>query len=74
MSNEETNQTKRPPTHVISQVIGKGKGRWQKIGAGWTNKDGKGLLLVFDAYPVIGRIIVREITEKDDAGDQPTVK
>lgn len=69
MSTTETKTTKTKPTHIISQVIGEGKGRWIRVGAGFTNKDGKGLLLVFDAYPVIGRILVREITEKEGAED-----
>jgi hypothetical protein len=66
MSNEKkTNQSKRP-SHAIFQVIGeKDKARWLRVGAGWTNKDGKGLLLVFDAYPVVGRTIIREITTSD---------
>lgn len=65
MSNAKSNQSKRP-THAIFQVIGENdKARWLRVGAGWTNKDGKGLLLVFDAYPVVGRTIIREITEKE---------
>ncbi len=61
-------KAKRPPTHVIWAVIGETpKARWMKIGAGWTNKDGKGINLVFDAYPVAGRIAVREITEAEGA-------
>lgn len=64
MSNE-TN-SKRLPTHVIYQVIGENdKGRWIRVGAAWANKDGKGLTLKFDAYPVAGRTVVREITEQD---------
>jgi hypothetical protein len=65
--NKNTN-TKKRPTHTIFQVIGDGeKARWIRVGAGWTNKDGKGLFLKFDAYPVVGHISVREITEQDDA-------
>jgi hypothetical protein len=65
-----SNETKTPkrPTHDIFQVIGeKEKSRWVRVGAAWPNKDGKGLFLKFDAYPVVGRIQVREVTEKDDA-------
>jgi hypothetical protein len=61
---------KRPPTHTIFQVIGESdKSKWIRVGAGWANKDGKGLYLRFDAYPVVGRIQVREITERQDAQD-----
>lgn len=60
---------KRQPTHAIFQVVGEGdKARWIRVGAAWANKDGKGLNLKFDAYPVVGRIVVREVTEQDDAG------
>jgi hypothetical protein len=71
MNAKKTNQSKRP-THAIFQVIGEGKkGRWLRVGAGWANKDGKGLLLVFDAYPVVGRTIIREVTEKEDGAGKP---
>jgi hypothetical protein len=61
---------KRQPTHVIYQVIGDNdKARWIRVGAAWANKDGKGLSLKFDAYPVTGRTVVREITEKDEAAE-----
>jgi hypothetical protein len=65
-----TESGKRPPTHTIFQVLGDGdKSRWIRVGAGWANKDGKGLFLKFDAYPVVGRIQVREVTERQDAQD-----
>jgi hypothetical protein len=66
MKNQE--RKKRPPTHSIMQVIGDGeKAKWIRVGAAWANKDGKGLNLVFDAYPVVGRIVVREIKEGEGA-------
>jgi hypothetical protein len=66
MSNETTE--KKGPSHVIWQVIGEtDKARWIRVGAGWTNRDGKGLTLRFDAYPVAGRTVVREITEQGEA-------
>lgn len=66
MSN--SNEAKRP-THVIWQVIGEAdKARWIRVGAGWPNKDGKGLTLKFDAYPVAGRTVVREMTTEEAAG------
>lgn len=64
-----TKSNKRP-THVIWQVIdGKEKSRWIRVGAAWPNKDGKGLRLVFDSYPVIGRIQVREFSEQQPDGN-----
>jgi hypothetical protein len=35
-----------------------------RLGAAWANRDGKGLTLVFDSYPVVGRIQVREFSEQ----------
>ncbi len=56
---EHTNKPKLP-SHIIWQVMGEDeKARWIRVGAGWTNKVGKGLSLKFDAYPVAGRTVVR---------------
>lgn len=61
-----TKETKRP-THIVWQVLGEGdKARWIRIGAGWPNRDGKGLSLKFDAYPINGRIVVREHDRTSD--------
>lgn len=69
----------RLPTHTIWQVIdarrdreGKkiGEDRWLRVGAGWVNKDGKGLNLAFDAYPVVGRVVIREVAETEEGGAQ----
>ena len=62
---------KRPPSHIIWQVIGdQEKSKWIRVGAAWPNKDGKGMQLFFDAYPVVGRTMLREITRRD--GDEGT--
>ena len=69
---EDTQESsaKRQPTHVIYQVIGDSdKAKWLRIGAGWANKDGKGLSLKFDAYPVTGRTVVREVSEQDETSE-----
>jgi hypothetical protein len=61
---------KRQPTHAIYQVIGDSdKAKWIRVGAAWANKDGKGLSLKFDAYPVSGRTVVREVTEQDETAE-----
>ncbi len=66
MSNN-ANTTNRP-THAIFQVIGEDDAaRWIRVGSGWANRDGKGLNLVFDSYPVIGRIVIREAEAKSKA-------
>ena len=67
MSNKK--ETKRP-SHIIWQVIGEGdKGHWTRVGAAWPNRDGKGLNLKFDAFPLSGRTVVRE-AEQDEGGQQ----
>ncbi|MND07368.1 hypothetical protein D3C83_292840 [compost metagenome] len=40
---------------------------WTQIGAAWPNKDAKGFNLLCEAVPLSGRIVMREIAEKDDA-------
>jgi hypothetical protein len=68
---EKTKDTSRP-THAIWQVQGEGdKARWNRVGAAWMHKDLKGANLKFDSFPMSGRVVVREITEQDNAGDQP---
>lgn len=64
----DNTQTKAP-THFIWQVIGDGeKSRWNRIGAGWANKDGKGVSLKFDAYPTSGRIAIRAAKTTAEGG------
>jgi len=65
----KTNETNRP-THVIYQVLGEGdKGHWIRIGAAWANRDGKGFNLKFDAYPISGRTVIREVQDETRDGD-----
>lgn len=64
----------KQPTHTIWQVIdarrdrdgGKiGEDRWIRVGAAWENKDGKGMNVQFDSYPVVGRISIREVGDRE---------
>jgi hypothetical protein len=71
-----TNTTeKKRPSHAIYQVVGDNdKARWIRVGAAWANHDGKGFTLKFDAYPVVGRTVIREFSEPDartEDGGQP---
>lgn len=63
-----TTQTKQPgakPTHRLYRVIGEGEqASWTPIGAAWPNKDGHGFSISCDAVPLQGRIVMREIAEK----------
>lgn len=69
----KNDNTKKRPTHIIWQVSGEGEqSRWTRVGAAWPNRDGKGLRLVFDAIPLTGRTMLREIGEQQpgDTGGQ----
>ena len=66
MTKTKSEQPKRP-THALYQVQGDDKARWTRIGAGWLNKDGKGINLVLDAVPLSGRIVLREVSETEDS-------
>ena len=63
-----TNQTHllgRKPTHRIYRVSGEGKSAyWPPIGAAWPNRDGNGFSISYDAMPLTGRIVMREIVER----------
>ena len=64
---KKSNESNRP-THAIWQVQGEGdKARWNRVGAAWMHKDLKGANLKFDSIPLSGRVVVREITEQDNA-------
>ena len=67
----KTTQAPKRPTHVIYQVMGEeDKARWIRVGSAWANRDGKGLNLVFDAYPVTGRTVVREALDEKQADNR----
>jgi hypothetical protein len=58
----------RKPTHRLYRVLGDGKTAiWTPIGAACPKKDGQGFSLQCDAIPLQGRLVVRAITERDDA-------
>jgi hypothetical protein len=66
----DTEDTKKRPTHIIWAVTGEGDDAfWTRIGAGWTNRDGKGISLRLDCIPLRGRTVIREVTEEEPAGE-----
>lgn len=66
----DTKNESNRPSHGIYQVQGdKDKARWTRVGAAWMHKDGKGARLVFDAFPLTGRILLREFTEQENGAD-----
>lgn len=61
----------RKPTHRLYRVLGDGAGAiWTPIGAAWPNKDGMGFSINCDAVPLHGRIVMRAIVERAEAGGQ----
>ena len=57
------------PTHRLYRVVGDGAGAiWTPIGAAWPNKDGQGFSLTCEAMPLTGRIVMRAIVERAEAG------
>jgi hypothetical protein len=64
-----TTNSNHKPTHRLYTVKGDDDAaRWIEIGAAWPNKDSKGFTLQFDALPFDGRVVMREITERDNGG------
>lgn len=58
----------RKPTHRLYRVSGEGSDAiWTPIGAAWPNKDGQGFSISYEAIPLSGRMVLREITERPDA-------
>lgn len=58
----------RKPAHRLYRVLGDGKTAvWTPIGAAWPNKDSLGFSLQCDAIPLQGRLVLRAITEREDA-------
>src|SRR4051812_45719687 len=61
----DTNETNRP-THNIFQVIGDGENAiWIRVGAAWLHKDERGAHLVFNSFPLTGKIVMRERNDRE---------
>jgi len=57
----------RRPSHRLYHVAGEGESaRWTQIGASWPNRDGKGFNLALDAIPLHGRVVMRELSEREE--------
>lgn len=58
--NTESTQTQNAPQYLAWHVIEKGeKSYWNKVGAAWPHKDGKGYTLQLETCPINGRIVLR---------------
>ena len=61
------------PTHRAYSVI-KREGQddyWLNLGLAFSHKDGNGFNIVLQAYPLDGKIVLREIADDDPADQQP---
>lgn len=73
MARENTNNTQKQnaPQYLAWHVTEKGeKSYWNKVGAAWPHKDGKGYTLQLDTCPINGRIALRLPLE--DAREEQT--
>ncbi|MFG6598776.1 MULTISPECIES: hypothetical protein [unclassified Sulfitobacter] len=58
--NTESTQTQNAPQFLAWHVTEKGeKSYWNKVGAAWPHKDGKGYTLQLETCPINGRIVLR---------------
>lgn len=58
--NNATNQAPNAPDYLAWHVTQKGeKSFWNKVGAAWAHKDGKGYTLQMETCPINGRIVLR---------------
>ena len=58
--NQATNQAPNAPDYLAWHVTQKGeKSFWNKVGAAWAHKDGKGYTLQMETCPINGRIVLR---------------
>lgn len=56
------------PDFIAWHVVQKGeKSFWNKVGASWRHKDGKGQTLQLEVVPINGRIVLRKPLESPQA-------
>ncbi len=61
-----TAQTHTAPDYLAWHVSQKGeKSYWNKVGAVWAHKDGKGYTLQLETCPINGRIVLRTPLDDD---------
>ncbi|MCT8970785.1 hypothetical protein [Microbaculum marinisediminis] len=62
-----TRQAPKAPDYLAWHVTQKGeKSFWNKVGAAWMHKDGKGYTLQLETCPINGRIVLRTPLEDTD--------
>jgi hypothetical protein len=71
--NTNTTQPLKAPEYLAWHVTQKGeKSYWNRVGAVWPHKDGKGYTLQLETCPINGRIVLR--APLDDAPQAETGK
>jgi len=66
---QNTNQTNKAPDYLAWHVTKKDdKSYWNKVGAAWSHKDGRGISLQLESYPIDGRIVLREPLDDQTEG------
>lgn len=66
----EKDQPKLPTHRAYSVIRREGQEDfWLNIGLVFPHKDGKGLNIMLQAFPLDGKIVCREISETDEAAD-----
>lgn len=65
-----SNSDSKAPAMIAWHIRKAGeKSYWDRIGAAFSHKDGQGLDVVLDSFPVDGRVTLRVPTEKSDAAE-----
>ena len=64
--NGETQQASNGPDYIAYSVRdnGNGRGYWNRVGAAFMHKDGKGMNLELDSVPVNGKLSLREQSDQ----------
>ncbi|MDJ0825079.1 MAG: hypothetical protein QNJ16_06195 [Rhodobacter sp.] len=69
------NPQPKAPDFLAWHVIDKGeKSFWNKVGAAWRHKDGKGYSLQLEVVPINGRVVLRQPLEDTDMSDDQNEK
>ncbi len=66
--NKYKERSSKSPTHIAYQVRDQDDKQsfWTRIGAAWTNADGKGFNIQLECVPLNGRITLRVAGEKEE--------
>ncbi|MES9971749.1 MAG: hypothetical protein ABW092_17075 [Candidatus Thiodiazotropha sp.] len=74
MKDQDNTYSKKPDFVAYTvQQSRDGKGYWNRIGAAWEHRDGKGVEIDLSSLPVDGRLTLREMREermKDSEGER----